>query len=185
MKEEIDKFFTKEYKEEILVNDRHIYHTLKKLVKGDLLDLGSGSGRWLEIVGHGDSCDAYNDNVDYKINLDDGFNLPKKYDAITAFGVMYYLSSPYRFLASVKKHLNGGGIFIVGFNFHSYKHKFRIKYYFSKESSRRTLEENGFKIIKTYRNGFISPKLNFLQPFWKMISKQFIFYVCKVKDENN
>lgn len=184
MKQEINLFYAKEYQTKNRhVNDRHIYHTLKNLVKGDLLDLGSGDGRWVEVVGHGDTCDGYNPSVKYQMNLDYGFNIDKKYDTITAFGVMYYLSSPYDFLDSVKKHLKKNGIFIIGFNLWCDRHKFKIKYYLDEKSARKTLEENGFEIIRTYRNGLISPKLNFLQPLWKLISRQFIFYVCEVKNE--
>ena len=130
---------------------------------GDILDLGSGSGR----ASH-ERMIAYKEpytltRTDYhrmgpgtvKLDLEDSFKLENKYDVVTCFNVLEHVYDYCNVLKESLKVLKPGGLFIATTPFLVRYHPTPEDYWrFSETALKRLLDEEGYTDIKVTGLGY-------------------------------
>lgn len=207
---------TSHYKRRLKVGDEKkyiydptIYHLLKYINDKKCLDIGCGSGYFLEKMGSGSvGYDASEINVEYGrnngldiklVNIDNWEGEHQHYDVIFASHIIEHLLSPVCFIEKVRKSLSKGKIFIVGVPTeitidrvkwgYGFNDDIRHFYSFSPGNLKFLIERARFEIIDRYVSytlmGTIKSKLleNILQnivPFKVgVLFSKGYYYVCK------
>lgn len=169
------------------LNERRVRQISKYAQGGKLLDVGCGSGFFLnsakkafDVEGIDVSrrvADFAMDNFGLVVRVGDFLDakLSKGYDVVTLFHVLEHLNNPNRYLRKIHGLLEEGGLLAgVVPNINSVRAKLNGKgwewinppkhlFYFSTGTLSRLLEQNGFEIIEmsTSRGGVHNPILSY------------------------
>ena len=146
-------------------------HLMKYFENRKCLDLGCGSGYYLQLMGEGSiGYDASQVNVDSGkennldirlVNLDEwGEGEKEECELIFASHIIEHLLSPVKFIEHCRKNLDKGDIYIIGVPTeysidrikcgYGFNEDVRHFYSFSTENMKYLLERQNFKIIDRY-----------------------------------
>jgi 2-polyprenyl-3-methyl-5-hydroxy-6-metoxy-1,4-benzoquinol methylase len=196
-KKQLTDFYLKEYDYSYMnlnnkrvkkINENRLVFLSKYLKKGNLLDIGCGTGLFLnQAKKHFDvegleyskyACDIAKNMFKLKVyNTDiESFDSDKKYDVVTSFHVLEHIRQPDLYLHDVKKIIKKKGhIYIIVPNINSFSFLFFGKYwewlnppkhlsYFNMKTLKLLLRKEGYDIvdIKTQKGDDYNFLFNFL-----------------------
>jgi len=167
----------------------HIYNFLKrKYFKRPMLELGSGK---------------YPEDADYVIDLYDDtakehckyirhdlnkgpYPINKKFKTILCLRLIEYIDKPHVLLSEAYRLLDNNSIFIITVNNNRKRHRIWIESkgfplkdnQLTDKKLRKMLIEEGFS-IEEYYNSRLNIGNYFLQPLWKLLNKDVIYFVCR------
>lgn len=146
------KIFEKYYTRTSLANN-------SKYIKGDVLDLGCGRGKYKDLVlSSADKytgCDYYKyDNVDVMSSAENTPFQDGQFDTIICLQVLEHVLRPHKVVNEIARILKPGGYLLLSAPWlHPYHGEPDDYFRFSKDALVYLLEDSGLKIIKTETTG--------------------------------